>query len=282
MQIRKSLRSTAYMLTPPILIEILRSLRKRFGVGRETICFEGNFATWEEANAQCNGYEAEHILAKVLEATLAVKRGEAAFERDSVLFGEVEYVWPLLAGLMLAAARSGGRLNVLDFGGSLGSTYFQNRKFLQMLPVVHWNIVEQIHYVNAGLENIQDERLNFYNTIDDCILEHQPNVVLLSSVLQYLPNPFQILNEILALRADILILDRTSFLASGNNKMIRVQHVAKNIYSASYPCYIFNEKKLIEYILNLNYNLIESYPSLDNFDENTYWRGQIFQRRHDD
>ena len=73
---------------------------------------------------------AQDILDKVLAATLKVKQGQAVFERDSVLFDEIEYSWPLLAGLMWAAASNGGKLNVLDFGGALGSSYYQNRKFL--------------------------------------------------------------------------------------------------------------------------------------------------------
>ena len=81
---------------------------------------------------------------------MTVVDGRAAYERDSVLFEEVEYVWPLLASLMWVGARHLGSLNVLDFGGSLGSTYFQNRIFLATLPSVRWNIVEQPRHVEVG------------------------------------------------------------------------------------------------------------------------------------
>ena len=74
----------------------------------DRIVFEGNYASWEDATAKCDGYDAEHILTRVLESTLKVKSGDAIFERDSVLFDEIEYSWPLLAGLMWAAARNGG------------------------------------------------------------------------------------------------------------------------------------------------------------------------------
>lgn len=125
------------------------------------IRFEGNYSTWEAAAAQCTGYDAAPILAKVLDATLRVKRGEAAYERDSVLFDEIEYTSPVTEALMWAAAQSGGRLDVLDFGGALGSSYFQNRAFLADLPQVRWSVVEQAHYVEAGREHIQDETLRF-------------------------------------------------------------------------------------------------------------------------
>jgi putative methyltransferase (TIGR04325 family) len=38
----------------------------------------------------------------------------------------------------------------------LGSSYFQNRKFLQSLPDVRWNVVEQPHYVDAGRKYIEE------------------------------------------------------------------------------------------------------------------------------
>jgi putative methyltransferase (TIGR04325 family) len=203
------------------------------------IRFEGNYATWEEAAARCTGYDAAPILAKVLDATLKVKRGEAVFERDSVLFDEIEYVWPVTAALMWAAAQSGGRLDVLDFGGSLGSSYFQNRAFLTGLSQVRWSVVEQAHYVEAGCQNVQDESLRFYSSIDDCLAENKPNVLLLSSVLQYLPEVLQIIKSINDSCATTLIIDRTPFNNEPTDK-ICVQKVPASIYKASYPMRVFS------------------------------------------
>ena len=97
------LKALARDWLPPVLARWFRQVR---GGG---IRFEGDFATWAEANRHCTGYDAEEILAKVLASTLKVKHGEAATERDSVLFDQIEYAWPVLAGLMWAAARTGGR-----------------------------------------------------------------------------------------------------------------------------------------------------------------------------
>lgn len=267
------LKALARNWLPPVLVRWFRQVR---GGG---IRFEDDFANWKEANSHCTGYNAEEILAKVLASTLKVKNGEAAFERDSVLFDQIEYAWPVLAGLMWAAARSGGSLSVLDFGGALGSGYFQNRKFLQSLQDVYWSVVEQPHYAEAGQKYIQDERLRFYKTIAECLSENQPNVILLSSALQYLPDPFGMLNKLGAVNADVLILDRTSFSISGDNDTIRLQHVPENICKATYPCHVFNEDKLCQYISDMGYDLIEAYGSLDNFDPDTCWRGHIFLRR---
>ena len=200
---------------PPICLRLFRQFRKG-----DSLSFEGDYSTWFEASVNCTGYDAEEILAKVLAATLKVKHGEAVFERDSVLFDQIEYVWPLLSGLMWAAARSGGRLNVLDFGGALGSSYFQNRRFLQTLPDVRWNVVEQSHYVDAGRAHIEDEKLRFYKSIDECLTVNQPNVILLSSVVQYLESPTDLIRELNRVGALCLIFDRTPFSLNREDKLV--------------------------------------------------------------
>lgn len=264
------LKSLAREWLPPVLI---RGIRQVYSRG---VRLEGDFMNWNDASTRSTGYDAEEILAKVLTSTLKVKNGEAVFERDSVLFEEIEYSWPLLAGIMCAAARSEGRLNVLDFGGALGSSYFQNRKFVNSLPNVLWNVVEQPHFVEAGGKYIQDDRLRFFKSIDECLAVNPVNVVLLSSVLQYLPRPYEVLNKLVSINANTLILDRTSFLPNDSNDIIRLQHVPNEIYKASYPCHVFNEAKMCQFISDRGYQLIEKFGAIDEFDSNSNWRGHIY------
>lgn len=223
---------------------LLRKLRCTLLAMRGFVAFEGPFSSWEATTQISTGYDGEQILEKVLSATLKVKHGKAAFERDSVLFEEIQYAWPVTAGLMLAAARNDGRLSVLDFGGALGSGYFQNSEFIKGLKNVRWSVVEQPHFVEAGREHIQDESLVFYPTIMECIASEKPNVVLLSSVLQYLEKPGEILEELMGCGADLIIIDRTPF-HSGVNDLIVKQVVPEAIYSASYPMWILSRSKFI-------------------------------------
>jgi putative methyltransferase (TIGR04325 family) len=256
---------------PPI---VWRGAKRFRGCGTR---FEGNFLNWQDASSNCHGYDAKFILDKVLESTLKVKRGEAASERDSVLFEEVEYTWPVAAGLMWAAAQSGGTLDVLDFGGALGSSYFQNRVFGSALASVRWSVVEQPHYVSVGNKYIADDCLRFYDSVEQCLLERQPNVVLLSSVLQYLPDPFKITQLVNAIQAKVIILDRTIVNRSANSK-IHVQIVPPSIYAASYPCWSLSEPMLIN-AFKPKYNLLSKFSSLefsalDTID--SYFNGYIF------
>ena len=104
----------------------------------DVVYFYGNFLSYADALQAANkilpdGYAANSILQRVADSIQKVRRGEAAFERDGVAFPREDYRFPLLAALMYVAARE-RRLTVLDFGGSLGSTYFQNRKLLISTP----------------------------------------------------------------------------------------------------------------------------------------------------
>ena len=253
--------------------------RAVLGPDRTGIWFEGDFRTWEEAASRCSGYADGAILDKVLGATRKVILGEAAFERDSVAFDRTEYSWPLLAGLMWAAARTRGRLSVLDLGGALGSSYFQNRKFLQAIPEVRWHVVEQPHYAEAGRINVHEEHLFFYETIEASALEDRPNVIVLSSVLQYLPDPHSLLRDLLRVEAETIILDRTSYSTESNKDVIKIQHVPRSIYLASYPCRFFVEDDLLEFFKANGYHLLEAFDSLDRLHSSASWKGHIFSRK---
>src|SRR3546814_16397621 len=97
-----------------------------------------------------SGYSESAILDRVRTATRAVVAGEAAYERDSVLFDKADYPFALITALLRAAASADMRLDVIDFGGSLGSTYRQCRPLLDAVQPPQWHVVEQPHFVAFG------------------------------------------------------------------------------------------------------------------------------------
>lgn len=232
-----TLKDVIGLATPPVFIHLAKRL---YGLwSTDAYGLSGDYHSWDEAMAASTGYDDENILEKTRAALLKVKNGAAVYERDSVLFDEIQYAWPLLAGLMWGAARCRGKLNVLDFGGSLGSTYFQNRAFLSALPQVRWNIVEQSRHVEIGKTWFENDHLRFYADIAGCLADTQPDVVLLSGVLQYLERPYTILNQILEIPCDHIIIDRTPFWTGPADRLC-VQTVPPSIYPASYPSWIFS------------------------------------------
>jgi putative methyltransferase (TIGR04325 family) len=173
---------------PPIMLGFARKKLLQKDCRKEKIYLDGDYKSWGEAASDCTGYANTLILEKVLESTLKVIKGEAVYERDSVIFDKIEYSWPVTAALMWAMAKNNGSISVIDYGGSLGSSYFQNRKFLTHGKNVHWSIVEQLSYVKIGRSTISNEIVQFYETIEECCKEKRPNVALISSVLQYIEN----------------------------------------------------------------------------------------------
>lgn len=241
---------------PPLAIKLASRLRpQQYG-------WFGDYATWDDAVADSSGYDSDSILQKVKDASMKVKRGEAAFERDSVLFDKIEYSWPMLAGLLWTAARTHGELSVLDFGGSLGGTYFQNRRFFDGLKV-QWNVVEQQQFVDFGNENMSDARLKFFMGLEECFEKQAPQVVLFSSVLQYLPKPFEMIEKVTRLNPAFIIVDNMPFLKQKKSR-ITVQKVDPLIYDASYPCWLLNKKSFVD--------SFRSYELIENFESNLFIR----------
>lgn len=230
--------------------------------GRSDLYLSGNYLSWDTALRDSEGYDSATILNCTKEALLKVKRQEAVCERDSVIFDELQYNWPLLTGLMWVAAQNSGRLIVLDFGGSLGSGYFQNRVFLSKLPNVQWNVVEQPNHVKVGKEHFEDNRLKFFTTIRECNEATQPNVVLFGSVLQYIDKPYEILHEVSDLGCEHLIIDRTPFW-DGSSDRLCVQHVPPCIYKASYPSWIFSRSLFNSELSRSGFKVVAEFENQD-------------------
>lgn len=265
------MKSKLKIFFPPIVLSFIRYLLNlKYG-------WKGNYNSWDDAESISTGYDQVVVLEKVRKSLLAVKNGDAIYERDSVLFNEIQYNWPLLSALMLSSSRNNGLLSVMDFGGSLGSSYFQNSKFIEHLHVESkWGIVEQRHFVDVGKKDFENDQLKFFYDIKTCIDELKPNVLLLSSVLQYIEKPFSLLNEILKHRFDFIIIDRTPFTLN-NEEVIKVQYVHPSIYNASYPCWFFSKNKLCNFFDSYGYELIEEFDALDGFGNDYSFHGLILK-----
>lgn len=265
-------------LIPPIFLDLVKlGLPKKSP--KQDLLWSGPFPNWEEASKECTGYDQAEILERCKSSLLKVKNGEAVYERDSVIFDEIQYSWPVLACLQKAALESKGKLTVLDFGGSLGSSYFQNRAFLGSVDLT-WCIVEQEHFVACGKEFFENQSLKFYENIEACLAENKVNVALLSSVLQYIPAPYEIIKKIVSLNIPYIVIDRTAVTCLEDD-FIAIQRVPGEIYNASYPCYFFSGEKLL--------NAFSGYSNITWFDSgftNPYlinqteakWLGYLFKR----
>jgi len=242
-------------VTPPI---ILKSLVKLYQMlNSNNISWKGNYPDWQSAQADARGYATDDIFIKTREAARAVRDGKALWERDSVLFYHEEYNFPLVAALMTVAAMNNGRLRVLDYGGSFGSTFYQHKSLFQNIDV-SWNIVEQKHIVVSGIEEFKTNQIHFWADIQSCAAAVPLNLILFSSVLQYIDTPYSMLEQAINLRPSAIVIDRTPFYEC--SERITVQYVPKSIYSASYPCRFLNKARVIS-LLQDAYHCLPPYSS---------------------
>ena len=225
------------------------------------VVYSGDYATFAEARARSAGYEQAEILERTRVALQKVVRGEAAYERDAMTFAELELPRPLLDILNRAADEAGGRLSVLDFGGALGSTYYLCRSALAHLNPLEWSIVEQPAHVACGQREFSDAHLKFYATIEDCLQERRPSVLLLSSVLPYLPEPWTFFRAVSQRGFDWIVLDRMP-LIEGPRDRLTVETVSPRIYPASYPAWFFSRSRLEEN-LPPGYELVTRFDAVD-------------------
>ena len=226
--------------------ERFRSAARRLGL-LSSANFRETGMSWSEAQASVSSYANPDILSQVREALGKVRDGEAEYERDGVNFPEVEYSWPVLSALLLAAAQDNGALRVVDFGGSLGTTYFQNRNYLRRLNQVVWQVVEQPNFVEVGKAEFENSQLSFSTILRQSLDEVEPHVVLLSSSLQYVEDPDDALRQAFSSSASHLIIDRTPFHA-GEKHLLTIQTVPPSVYPAQYPAWILSRRQLGEII----------------------------------
>jgi putative methyltransferase (TIGR04325 family) len=225
------------------------------------VSYSGNFETWEAARRHSDGYDAPAIVERVKQAQLKVVRGEAAYERDSVVFDKVEHSYPLLVGLLRAAMHNGGALNVVDIGGALGSTYFQCRTLLDVTALLRWNVVEQSAFVECGIAHFQNERLRFFRDLQSCLATEPVRVAVLSGVLPYVEDPHGLLREVAQAGLEHVILDRTPLWESGDR--LTVQSVPPSIYGfpVSYPAWILNRERVLSQF-EPQYRVVDEFEAL--------------------
>lgn len=256
-------------LIPPA---IARPLARRFLDVRYT----GDYGSWAAARRASTGYEAPNILEQVAASARAVREGRAAYERDGVAFETPDYRWPLLTALLREAVRHDGSLRVLDFGGSLGSTYSQHRALLRGVRELRWAVVEQPAFVELGRREFAGSELSFHSTIDEALAAIAPNVVLFSGVLGWIEEPHAVLARVVAENLPAILVDRTPTTALDRD-VAKVQRVPAKIYRASYPCWFLSRRRLLSHFAG-RYVLRAEFPQLDAHVPGTSFGGFYFER----
>jgi len=260
------------------IVTILGCIKIKYKKNKSTqrYGFFGDYQDWNEVEKLCDGYDSNKILEKTLDSILKVKNKEAVFERDSYIFDKIQYSYPLLSSLLKVASENNNELDIVDFGGALGSHYFQNKEVLKPIKIKNWTVIEQSHYTDVGNEKVSDGILNFKNSLDEI---KNPNTLIVSSCIQYLKNPYEWLDKFINKGFEYIIFDRTAFSLENKNRLT-LQKVPPEIYEASYPAWFLDEKEFLSkfdgkynIILDFenNIDVVREIPSI--------YKGYLFKKK---
>lgn len=205
--------------------------------------FVGDYRAWADARSAADDSAGSATLERVIAAARSVRMTPGAWDRDGVVFHEPALHAPLVDALQRIKGEENGTLCVVDFGGGLGSTWWQHREALGCAGI-DWRIVELPALVEVGCREFSAPPLSFHATLDEAFLDGRPNVVLFSSVLQYVEAPCALLRAVAGREVRHVILDRVGFSNRGRDRIV-LQHTPPALGGGTSACWLFDSQTLV-------------------------------------
>ena len=131
--------------------------------------------------------------------------------------------------------------------------------------------------MECGVREFQDDVLKFYETIDDCLADGAVDVVLCSSVLQYLEQPYAVLEQFVTCGSPYLLIDRTAFI-DGKRDRLMVQHAHFDHYDICLPAWFFSREALVSRLEHAGYSVKIEFACDDMANIESDFTGLLFQR----
>jgi putative methyltransferase (TIGR04325 family) len=208
-----------------------------------TLRLEGPFESHEEARHRSSGYDEPIVLATVRKAVQEVLEGRALYERDGTPFPVRPSHLPLTE--ILRNLLEPG-MHVVDLGAGLGGTWINHCELFD--ASICYTVIEQPQFNQAGSELASRYGLpiRFEERIED--VDPPPDLVILSCVLQYLPDPYALLQGIAKLKPRTILIDRTAFIDRGPEQWWIQREPTYYSKPISYPICPLLETKLLAHL----------------------------------
>jgi putative methyltransferase (TIGR04325 family) len=190
-------------------------------------------ASWAEATARTGGYEsvAQQSLVHLPDPD------PAQLER----LGQRELQLVAALGIVLAQSPPGASLSVVDLGGASGyyrsvaAAAFPERE-------LEWTVVENPTLAARGAQASSTAGLSWTTDLS-AALAKSPDFVLASAVINYLPDPIEVLQSIAA-RTLWLLVTRLPLWPIPQHRAA-VQRLGRRREAGSYPTWFFSERQLL-------------------------------------
>jgi putative methyltransferase (TIGR04325 family) len=263
----KSVKGAIKQITPPLVIKLGKQLvGERYG-------YFGDYASFQEAANQCGtGYRSPEVVKKNIEQTC-----EARARAELVIDSRAIRVLSALQHVALALGK--GELRVLDFGGALGALYFRLLPFMPSNVALDWTVVETDLLATAGKENFASRSLSFCTDLDKA---PDPDIVIASCSLQYVPEPYRVLGKLLEKKPRFVLFDRTPVIQAIADR-ITIQIVPPEIFTLKCPARFFSKAVFLDWCtkagmqLRMEWSVPEDMVRLDGGEPFAY-SGYLFER----
>lgn len=245
---------------PPVLTDFIRKSQRVI-----------KYKSYEEALSYCTneGYHNEELCRMIADKTLvyieSLKKAPFTLNPTTVY---------LVFALNYFINSSGKKnITVLDFGGACGVHYYEVRNLLPETTSLKWIVVETEQMVlSAKTKGLANAELSFIPHLEN--VTASIDFVYSSSTLQYVSDPYALLQNLTALKASTILFNRMLF-NSTDEDIITVQRsllsangpgklpLGYNDRSIKYPHFAMSFDKMNS-VMNSN-----GYKCLSEFDESS-------------
>ena len=216
-------------MLPPTMKTLIRGTLSRF-IGFVEV------GSWAEAQKAVAGYESDTAVESIIES---IQQAHASSNETKALTSRDLQIISSFAIAIAAVGVSNTKIKVVDVGGAGGDYFFM---FANAMPAVtfDWVVVETPALATAITKtNLGKGRdIRWVSSLDEAGSDF--DVALLSSVMQYVDDPYGLLTKV-ADKCKAMIINRIP-LTTSKVDQATVQHVRSHGRRGAYPAWFFGSE----------------------------------------
>jgi len=213
------------------------------------IIWEGVYDTWKEARniSLGNGFSSDTWISTAVRKLNEYRNSCNIVSNPNPISNRFSSL-PLIASSCTSSYDK--KISILDFGGGVGTHFELLKQTLPNHKLIDYTVIETQETCEQARNLFsKEENIKFYCEFPSKDLS--PHICYTNSVLQYIENWIEIIQEMIEMNPEYIILD--DFPAGDNNEFITIQ----NYYSSKMPHRFFNLEKSIREIEQIgNYGLL--------------------------
>lgn len=224
------------------LMRLMRSWLIRLIKPASHLRLKGSYESYQEALCFSSGYDQPTIVDKVAKGVEHVLQGTSLYERDGTTFNDRPKELDIYSLLKQHIQDTD---IIVDFGGGLGGLYIN---FPEIFPPSSRYVVVECHQMASKGRTLASKYrlpIEFYDSSPTFDLKS--DIIIFSSVLQYVPDPWKVLTQWVSLHKPRLILiDRTVFSDTADSSNWSLQDNGDYYdHPVSYPIHLLSFERLV-------------------------------------